>query len=105
MTMNDGQFTVFWPRGEKTTSVTDLAPRLDTLEGKRVALLWDYLFRGDEIFPYLQSELSARYPGVNFIGYEEFGSTHGDREREIVDGLPQRLKELKVDAVLSGMGC
>ena len=42
---------------------------------------------------------------MNFVSYEEFGSTHGEDEAEIIETLPMRLKELKVDAVISGMGC
>ncbi len=98
-------YAVVWPRGEKAAALQPLAPRLDGLEGKRIAFLWDYLFRGDEIFPMLADGLAGRYPGVDFIGYEVFGSTHGDEEREIVAALPARLKELGADAIVSGMGC
>ncbi len=105
MSNHDGNYSVVWPRGEKTVAVSDLAPRLDTLQGKTVCQLWDYLFRGDEIFPMIESELGKRYPGVRFVHYSEFGSTHGDEEREILENLPQRLKELGADAVISGMGC
>ena len=105
MTSHDGHYEVLWPRSEKTLAVTALAPRLDDLSGKRVAMLWDYLFRGDEIFPWIEEALGARYPGVEFVRYDEFGSTHGDHEHEIIAGLPERLKSLEVDAVISGMGC
>ena len=37
--------------------------------------------------------------------YDTFGSTHGEDEHAILAGLPDRLRELKVDAVISGMGC
>ena len=40
-----------------------LAPRVDTLEGKTVAQLWDDLFRGDEVFALLEEGLKARFPG------------------------------------------
>ena len=103
--MNEGNESVVWPRGERTVARSDLAPRLDTLEGKTVCQLWDYLFRGDEIFPIIERELSARYPGIRFVPYQEFGSTHGDEERAIVEGLPRRLEALGADAVISGMGC
>ena len=98
-------FSVLWPRGERTAARQPLAPRLASLEGKTVAFLWDYLFRGEEIFPMLEQALSERFPGLRFIGYEEFGSTHGDDEHRILAELPARLKALKVDAVVSGMGC
>ena len=105
MSYHDGNYSVVWPRGEKTVDVAELAPRLDTLEGKTVCQLWDYLFRGDEIFPMLEEEMTRRYPGIKFVRYSEFGSTHGDEEREILENLPKRLEELGADAVISGMGC
>lgn len=98
-------YAVVWPRSVRTVTTKPLAPRLSTLEGKTVAFLWDYLFRGDEIWPTLTEALGARYPGMRFIGWEEFGSTHGDEEHKVLAGLPAKLKELKVDAVVSGMGC
>lgn len=98
-------YSVYWPRGRKTVSVTPASPRLDTLEGKTVAFLWDYIFRGDEIFPMVEKKLSERFRGMRFINYDQFGSTHGDEEHKILASLPERLKALKVDAVVSGMGC
>ena len=100
-----GTYAVVWPRSAKSVEVKPLSPRLATLEGKCVAFLWDYLFRGDEIWPLLSEELSRRYPGIRFIGWEEFGSTHGDEEHQVLAELPAKLRALKVDAVISGMGC
>ena len=99
------QHSVYWPRGRKTATILPLAPRLDTLEGKTVAFLWDYIFRGDEIFPLLRKELSERFANMRFVNYDEFGSTHGDEEQKILAALPDKLKALGVDAIVSGMGC
>lgn len=96
---------VVWPRSAKTAEIVPLAKRLDSLDGKTVCQLWDYMFRGDEIFPMLEQALGERFTGVKFIPYEEFGSTHGEDETEIVASLPDRLKALGADAVISGMGC
>ena len=98
-------YPVVWPRSEKSVTVQPLAPRLSSLEGKTVAFLWDFLFRGDEIWPILTEELGNRYPGIKFIGWETFGSTHGEDEHQIIKDLPANLKKLKIDAVVSGMGC
>lgn len=98
-------FAVVWPRSEKTAEIIPLARRLESLEGKTVCQLWDYMFRGDEIFPMLEETLGQRYPGVKFVHYEEFGSTHGEDETRIINGLPEKLKALGADAVISGMGC
>jgi hypothetical protein len=100
-----GTYSVVWPRSERAVETKPLAPRLSSLEGKTVAFLWDYLFRGDEIWPVLSKALGERFPGMTFIGWEEFGSTHGDEEHKVLAELPAKLKSLKVDAVVSGMGC
>ena len=102
---NEGHFEVFWPRTRRQTRIKRLAKRRDTFAGKRIAFLWDYLFRGDEIYALLEQELKARYPGVTFIDWREFGNVHGNEERAVVAALPKRMKELKVDAVICGMGC
>ena len=107
MTGSDGReiYRVVWPRGVGTVKAADVAPRLSTLEGKTIGQLWDDLFRGDEIFPILEEELARRFPSVRFVRYDAFGSTHGRDEQRVLDELPARLKDLKVDAVISGMAC
>ena len=104
-TNNDGYYEVYWPRAPRQMRATPLAPRLATLEGKTVAQLWDYLFRGDQVFELLEEGLKARFPGVRFVSWREFGSTHGGEEKAALAALPQRFKELGVDAVISGMAC
>ncbi|HSN41414.1 MAG TPA: hypothetical protein VLT92_14605 [Burkholderiales bacterium] len=99
------QYEALWPRSPRQAKVKSLAKRLDTLEGKTIAWVWDYVFRGNEVFAQLEESLKARYPGVKFVPWDEFGNTHGSDEREVVAALPQKLKALKVDAVVSGMGC
>jgi hypothetical protein len=96
---------VVWPRGARRTETAALAARLDTLEGKTIGQLWDDLFRGDEIFPVLEEELGRRYPGVRFVRYDAFGSTHGAQEQRVLADLPETLRRFGVDAVISGMAC
>ena len=101
----DGHYEVLWPRSPRQVKGKKLAPRLQSLEGKTIAHLWDFLFKGDQVFETLEGVLKARFPGVRFVSWREFGNTHGADERRILADLPTKLKELKVDAVLSGMGC
>ena len=98
-------YRVVWPRGTRKVGTARLAPRLDTLDGKTVGQLWDDLFRGDEIFPILEEALTRRYPGVRFVRYDAFGSTHGGDEQRIIAGLAETLSRFGVDAVISGMAC
>jgi len=102
---NDGYYEALWPRSPRQAKVKPLAPRLASLDGKTVAQLWDHVFRGDEVFEFLEAALKARFPGVRFVGWRKFGNTHGSEEREVVAALPERFKALGVDAVISGMGC
>ena len=60
---------------------------------------------GDEIFPILEEELARRFPGVRFVRYDTFGSTHGRNEQQVLADLPGMLDRHAVDAVISGMAC
>lgn len=98
-------YDVVWPRSPRGVQRKRRAERLESLEGKRVAFLWDYLFRGDELFPVLASELVDRYPDIEIIDYAEFGNLHGADEKERIGRLGDDLRDRGVDAVVSGMGC
>ena len=102
---NDGYFEAYWPRGARQQKTRPLAPRLSTLDGKTVAQLWDQLFKGDEVFTLLEEGLKKQIPGIKFVSWREFGSTHGGEEKAALAALPARFKELGVDAVISGMAC
>jgi len=100
---HDGHYAVYWPRAARQVQRKPLAPRPSSLEGRTVAQLWDFLFRGDEVFALLEEGLKARYPGVRFVSWREFGNIHGSDERAVVQGLPARLRELGADAVITGI--
>ena len=104
-TANDGYYEALWPRSPRQSKVKALAKRLDTLNGKTIGQVWDQVFRGDEVFEFLEEGIKARYPDVKFVSWKEFGSTHGSDERAVVAALPEKFKEREVDAIISGMGC
>lgn len=97
-------YEAYWPRTPRQTQLKPLAGRLDNLNGKTIAQLWDFVYRGDEVFSALEEGLKARYPDVRFVNWREFGSTHGNEEHAILASLPERFKELGVEAVISAMG-
>ena len=98
------EFEALWPGGVSAVPAVPPAPRPADLDGKRIGFLWDYVFRGDEIFPVLERALAEAYDDVEFVGYDAFGSTFAGDEHETLAALPQRLKELEIDAVVSGVG-
>ncbi len=69
-----------------------------------MAQLWDFVFAGDKMFEALEEGIKARFPDARFVSWREFGNTHGQDERKIVADLPNRLKALGVDAIISGVG-
>ncbi|MBL8383520.1 MAG: hypothetical protein JNM90_10610 [Burkholderiales bacterium] len=103
--MTSNAYQVVWPRSAKSVTVKPLAPRLDALQGKTIGFVWDYLFRGDEIWPALKEALAARFPGMRFVDYETFGSTHGEDEHQVLANMPTLIREQRIDAIVSGMGC
>ncbi|MEM7275162.1 MAG: hypothetical protein AAF547_18920 [Actinomycetota bacterium] len=98
-------YEVVWPRAALGVQARRSAKRLQDLNGRRVAFLWDHVFRGDELFPVLATELSARFPEIEVVPHEMFGNTHGSDEKERIAELPAFLVDHRVDAVVSGMGC
>lgn len=99
------QYEVVWPKSALGVKSVAKAARLESFDGARVAFLWDYVFRGDELFVHLGKRLSERFPSVEALAYEEFGNTHGSDEKEMISALPTKLRDRGVDAVVSGIGC
>ena len=99
------EFEALWPGGVNAVPAVAPAPRPADLSGKRIGFLWDYVFRGDEIFPVLERTLTEACKDIEIVGYDAFGSTFGGNEHETLAALPQRLKDLEIDAVVSGVGC
>src|ERR1041384_5254700 len=93
-------YEVVWPLGRCVSKTVELAPPVVDLNGKTVCELWDWVFRGNEIFPILRAQLKQRYPNVRIVDYETMGDTHGNDEREYVATLPQLLARHGADAVI-----
>lgn len=98
-------YDVVWPQSPSGVQRRRRADRLPDLAGRRVAFLWDHLFRGDELFPVLGRQLTERFDGIEIIDHTVFGNLHGADERQKLAQLGDQLRGLRVDAVVSGMGC
>lgn len=99
------QYAVLWPGGPSGIPLVPPAPRPRDLSGRRIAFVWDYVFRGDEIFSILRGALKLRYPNLEFVNYDVFGSSFGENEKAVVASLPSKLNSLDIDGVISGIGC
>jgi hypothetical protein len=104
MTTPEPVYDVVWPLAPSAAPAGALAARSADLSGKTVGELWDYLFKGEQMFPLIRRALEARYPGIRFVEYERFGSTHGRDEAELARTLPEQLRANGCDAVISAVG-
>lgn len=88
---SDYTLTVMNPQGPVDKGL-DLAPRLGTLKGKRIAL-WlsatpDQLFagKGTELYDLLDKMLRDAYPGIQIVSYTELPMKFAP-EKEVVDAI------------------
>jgi hypothetical protein len=98
-------YSVVWPQAPLGVRAWQAAPRVVDLNRCRVGFIWDYMFRGEELFPVLERELKQRFPGIEIVGYDSFGHIHGPNEKLIVQQLPDNLQRHRIDAVVVGNGC
>ena len=107
MTIPDNQetFAAIWPGGVNAVPRIDPAVRPESLDSKTVGFLWDYVFRGEEIFPLIQGAIDQAYKDVRFVSYETFGSTFGGDEHQVLRQLPGKMRSNGIDVVISGIGC
>ena len=95
-------YNVVWPRGRGTEGKGRFAERLDSLDGKKIGFLYNFDGQND-ILQAIERALAERYPKSQFFGSELFGTLHGGNEKEAIEALPGKLKELGVDAVVAGI--
>ena len=75
------------------------APRLDSLAGKKVAMLSDDMWQSHRILPLLKKNLEVRFPDVEVIPESEFPMGTGPMDREETADL---IASQGIDAVIVG---
>jgi hypothetical protein len=103
-------YSVVSPLGEPTVKPITMAPRLDTLAGKTVGLVWNEAFNADITLPAIAEALKARYPDIKIIPHTEIdaamraaGPEPEGPQAEMV-ALQAVLKAKGCDALISGNG-
>jgi hypothetical protein len=96
--------TVLNPQGP-VKKVRDLAPRLKTLEGKKLAM-WlsstpDQLFagKGAELYDLLAKMLKEKIPGINIVSYHDLPMKFAP-----VPEVVAAITATRPDAVIAGFG-
>ena len=102
------KISVISPAGAEAVEPKNIAKRLDTLNGKVVAEVWNEDFKGDIMFPIYREMLRERFPDVKIVPYTDIprASLKGtpSYQREVLDGIIAALKAKGADAVITGNG-
>lgn len=102
-------YAVVSPVGYSTVKIIDMAPRLSTLEGKTIAVVGGS-FMASITHPEIKKLIQDNYPSAKVLLLDEIGSAGvypapGINRRD-KDVFQKKLKDLGVDAVISGnCGC
>lgn len=97
-------YRVLWPLGTCRIDSVDPLRSLDDLNGKIIAFVWDYVFKGAEMWQLIKREIVASYPNARFVDYDIFGNIQGPADTVVVAAVPDRLREYRVDAAIVGVG-
>lgn len=100
--VNEPSFDVVHPVSRRPAVARTSNADLPGLAGKKIALVWDYLFRGDDVFRLVKERFHAGRSGVEFVDHEVFGDIHG--HDELLDQLSSRLGEMGVDGTIVATG-
>lgn len=101
-------YKVVSPIGESTVKMTTMAPRMDTLAGKTVCMVWNNAFQADVTLPAIGEALEKHYPGVKIVPYTEMPNAFLPEPpgvpRKESEALQAIFIEKGCNAVISGNG-
>ena len=106
-TSAEAGYAVVSPVGQSSVEMIEQAPRLETLDGKTIAVV-GVSFMTSVTHPEIKRLILENYPTARVILTDEIGicgpyPAPGVR-RKSMEEFQQKLRELKVDAVISGNG-
>jgi hypothetical protein len=101
-------FEVVSPLGIDALARQRAAPRLASLDGKKIGEVWNGVFKGDATFPLLRAALTARFPDLRFVPFTQFphvpGADNPAAQRERARAIAALAKDAGCDAVIAGNG-
>ena len=102
-----GKYAVVSPVGQQTVQMITQAPRLDTLDGKTIAVVGGS-FMASITHPEIKRLILKNYPTAKVILLNEIGSAGSfpgpGVRRQAKDEFQKKLKDMGVQAVISGNG-
>jgi hypothetical protein len=97
------QYEVVWPGGSAQSIPVFQGRDARPLSGRRIGFVWNDIFNGNELWDVVREELSVSYD-VTFVGNEVFGNFMSPNADDVIDALPEKLRQSGVDSVIVGVG-
>jgi hypothetical protein len=99
---------VISPEGLPLGATKNIAPHLDTLDGKTIGEVYNNHFKGELMFQTYRRLFKEKFKGVKIIPFTEFPIVYvgGDAEsqKKIAKEIAALAKERGVDAIITGNG-
>ena len=106
--MTGEKLSVVSPLGHETVDLQARAPRLDSLNGKTIAEMWNGDFKGHYTFPIIRELLQERFDGIKFVPHTEFPHSTirgtAEHQRQVDLEMVSLAKQHGADAVIAGNG-
>jgi hypothetical protein len=96
-------YATLWPLGRATQRGRRAQTGLESLSGARIALVWDHLFKGDEILRAFAERLGAQFADTEFIDHAHFVGDFGD-DYSGLGRLREQLAQVRADAAVVAVG-
>ncbi|MGH3305513.1 MAG: UGSC family (seleno)protein [Streptosporangiaceae bacterium] len=103
MAETEPSYATLWPLGRSTERGRRGQAGLESWSGARIALVWDHLFKGDEILRAFEGRLGAQVADIEFIDHAHFVGDFGD-DYSAFDTLREQLVHAKADAAVVAVG-
>ena len=101
-------YSVVSPIGESTVTMISMTPRLNTLAGKTVCMVWNHAFKADVTLPAIGEQLKQIYPDIKIVPYTEMPDaprpSTPDHPQKDAEDLRVALKEKGCSALVTGDG-
>lgn len=96
-------YSTLWPLGRATKRGRRAQAGLEKLSGARIALLWDHLFKGDEILRAFADRVGGQFADTEFIDHTHFVDDFGD-DYSGLGRLREQLAQVRADAAVVAVG-
>lgn len=96
-------YATLWPLGRTTQHGHRAQAGLAKLSGARIALVWDHLFKGDEILRAFAERLGAQFSDTEFIDHTHFVGDFGD-DYSGLGTLREQLARVRAEAAVVAVG-